>query len=159
MVSAVGSVAGAAMTASAANAQASSEEAIANWNADRQREKANQARGEAGVQSYRVAREVQQNAARARAGMYGLATDRGSPSMVGNFFALEEFEKTQDQWYKGETQFADLKNKEAVTRWEGKVRADNTRSQGRASLLSGIAGAVGGLAKGIKGGGGMSDVG
>jgi hypothetical protein len=148
MISGVASLAGAAASASAMNAQADAEEQIAHWNAERQREKANQARGEAAVKAWEAERKGQRTAATARAvaAQSGVSTTRGSPALLDREFAAEIAWESNKATYVGETEYNDWTNKSKVTLYEGKIRADSTRAQARASLLGGVAGAVKGFA-------------
>ncbi len=147
-ISGIASLAGAMVSASAKNAQADQEEQIARWNAERQREKAALAQAK-GAQESRVRQEEGEAAAsrhRAVVAQGGASTTEGTPLLMQQEFAKDTFYNTEVAMFNAKTEQADLKNKASVTEWEGKVRADATRAQASASLISGFPGAAKGVA-------------
>ena len=148
IISGVASLAGAMVSASAMNAQADQEEEISRWNAQRQREKAALAQAK-GAQESRVKQEEGDRAmatARAAAAQGGGATDTGTPLLLQQEFAKNTFYNTEVAMFNAKVEQGDLNNDAKITEYEGQVRADATRTQATASLISGFAGAAKGIA-------------
>jgi len=154
LISGIASVAGAAASSSAANAQAQTEEQMAAWNAARQREEAAWAQGRGAVEARQKEKEGAKQSAKFRAamGQSGVVLGTGTPLLLEQEFASETAYRSNVEMANATKQQRDLENRANITLYEGKIRADSTRAQGRAGLMSGIAGAVGGIGKAFAGG-------
>lgn len=154
LISGVASIAGAAASASAMNSQAKAEEQMAAWNAARYREEAAWAQGKGALDAAAREKEGAKRAATARAAMAqgGVATDTGTPLLLQETFASETAYRSNVEMANAQKQQRNLENKANITEYEGKIRADASRAQGRAALLSGFAGAAGGIGKAFAGG-------
>jgi len=148
IISGIASLAGAAISASAMSAQADAEEQMAKYNADRQREEAAWAQSKGALESEQRRKEGERAASKARAAMAqgGAALGTGTPLMLETEFASETaFRQNVEMANATKTQ-RDFMNKANIIEYEGKIRADASRSQASASLLSGFAGAAKGFA-------------
>lgn len=136
------------------NAQADAEEQMANWNAARQREEAAWAQSRGALEARNKEKEGEKQAAKARAAMAqgGLATDTGTPLLLEQEFASETAWRSNVEMANATKSQRDLMNKASATEYEGKLRADASRTQAKASLLSGFASAAGGIGKAFAGG-------
>lgn len=154
LISGIASVAGAAASASSANAQADSEEQISQWNAARQREEAAWAQGRGAVEARQKEKDGSRQAAKFRAASAqgGVVLGTGTPLLLEQEFASETAYRSNVEMANATKQQRDLENRANITLYEGKIRADSTRAQGRAALLGGVAGAVGGIGKAFAGG-------
>lgn len=156
MISGVASLAGAAASAGASNRQANAEEAMSQWNAARMREEAAWAQSKGALDAAEREKQGRQQASKARAAMAqsGAVLDTGTPLLLEQKFATEtEFRSDVEMANATKTQ-RDYENRAAITLYEGKIRADASRAQGKAALLSGVAGAVKGFGGALSGGGG-----
>ena len=148
IIGAVASLAGSIVSASAMSAQAQQEEQIAQWNAQRQREKASLAQAK-GAQEARLRQEQGEQAAakhRAVVAQGGASTTEGTPLLMQQEFASDTFYNSNVAMFNAKSEQSDLNNKANVTEWEGKVKAQGTRAQATAALISGFAGAAKGVA-------------
>lgn len=147
IISGVASLAGAAMTASAMNSQAAAEEQMAKWNADRMREEAAWAQSKGALDAYEREKQGRIKAAEARATMAqgGAALDTGTPLLLEQTFAIETMFRSDVEMANATKTQRDYLNKAAAIEYEGKIKADASRAQGRAALLSGVAGAIKGI--------------
>ena len=149
IVSGIASIAGAAMSASAMNSQAQAEQAMAKWNADRQREQAAlaQAKGALEAQEAETKGKREAGIARAAFAQSGAATDTGTPLLLEQEFASETQWRSNVQMANATIEQKNLLNKAAATEYEGTIRANASRSQASAELLKGFAGAVSSFGK------------
>lgn len=156
IISGIASVAGAAMSASAMNQQANAEQAMAKWNADRQREQAALAQAKGALEADDATRKGRREAGSARAAFAqsGAATDTGTPLLLEQEFASETQWRSNMAMANATIEQRNLLNKAAATEYEGKIRADASRAQASAALLSGFAGAVKGIGGAFAKGGG-----
>ena len=148
IVSGIASLAGAMVSASAMSAQADQEEAISQWNAQRQREKASLAQAKGAQEARQRQEQGDQAAAKYRAvvAQGGASTTEGTPLLMQQEFATDTFYNSNVAMFNAKTEQSDLNTKATVTEWEGKVRADGTRAKATASLIGGFAGAAKGIA-------------
>lgn len=155
LISGVASLAGAAASASAMNKQASAEEQMSKWNADRMREEAAWAQSKGAQDAAAREKLGRQQASEARAAMAqgGAAIDTGTPLLLEQTFAAETMFRSDVEMANATKTQRDYVNKANVTEYEGKIRADASRAQGKAALLGGVAGAVKGLGGAFSGGG------
>lgn len=128
----------------AASSQASAEQEIAARNADELRKKAAWEQSAGANESFIKSREYDTKAATARAAMAqgGVSTTEGSPLLLQQEFA-------SDKWFNTSVIMANARNQQRtdmakadIALYEGQMRANATRSQGMAGLLSGFGGAV-----------------
>ena len=154
LISGIASLAGAAISASAMNQQANAEEEMSQWNAARQREQAALAQSKGAIESSRRQKEGERQAAQARAAFAqgGVETNTGTPLLLEQEFAAETAWRSNMEMANATIEQRNLLNKAAATEYEGQVKAQASRTQATASLLSGFAGAVGGLGKAATGG-------
>ena len=147
LISGLASIAGAMISASAMNDQANAEQEMANWNAARQREAAALEQSKGAVEAAEREKQGKRQAAMARATMAqgGAALDTGTPLLLEQEFASETAWKSNMAMANATIAQRNLLNKASATEYEGKIRADASRAQASASLLSGFAGAVKGL--------------
>lgn len=148
IISGVASIAGALISASAMAAQARQEEEIAAYNAQRQREKAALAQAK-GAQEARVREEQGEQIAsqyRAAVAQGGGVTTEATPLLMQQEFAADTWHDSNIAMFNARTEQADRENQANITEYEGKVRADASRAQATASLISGFAGAAKGIA-------------
>lgn len=147
IVSGIASVAGAAMSASAMNQQANAEEQMSRWNADRYREEAAWAQSKGAQDSREREKQGAKAAAKARAAIAqgGAATDTGTPLLLEQTFASETAYRANVEMANATKRQRDFLNKAEAELYEGKIKAESSRTQGRAALLSGFAGAVKGI--------------
>ena len=83
----------------------------------------------------------------------GAALDTGTPLLLEQKFATEtQFRSDVEMANATKTQ-RDYNNRANVTEYEGKIRADASRSQAKAALLGGVAGAVKGFGSAFAGSG------
>lgn len=139
------------VTASAMNAQADAQEQMAAWNAARQREEAAWAQSKGALEAAQKEKEGARLAAKARAAQAqgGLSTTEGSPLLLQQEFAAETAWRSNIEMANATKTQRDFLNKAAITEYEGKIRAQASRAQASASLISGIGGAFKGLASGF----------
>lgn len=151
MISGVASLAGAAASASASNRQAQAEEQISQWNAARYREEAAWAQSKGSLDAAEREKQGRIKAAEARAAMAqgGAQIDTGTPLMLEQRFASETAWRSNVEMANATKTQRDFENKAEIALYEGKVRADASRTQGKAALLGGISSAVSGAVKGI----------
>lgn len=144
VIGAVSSIASAGIGMMAASSQASAEESIAAANAAELRKKAAWEQSKGSAESYAKSREYDKKLATARAAQAqgGVSTTEGSPLLLQQQYAA-------DKWYDTSIIMANARNQQRtdmakadITEFEGKIRANATRSQGMAGLLSGFGGAV-----------------
>ena len=147
IISGIASIAGAAMSASAMNQQAQAQEEMAAWNAARQREEAAWAQSKGALEAGQREKEGRLKSAEARAAQAqgGLDTTTGSPLLLQQEFASETMWRSNVEMANATKTQRDFMNKAAITEYEGKIKADASRSQAGASLLSGFAGAIKGF--------------
>lgn len=147
LISGVASLAGAAVSAAAMSAQADSEEQIARWNADRQREQAALEQSKGAIEASRREKEGRRQAALARAtfAQGGVQTDTGTPLLLEQDFAAETAWRSNMEMANATTQQRNLLNKAAATEYEGQIKAQSSRAGATASLLSGFGSAVKGF--------------
>lgn len=140
IISAVAGLAGSIAQASALNRQAQAQENIAEWNAARQEEEAAREQAAGQLRADLQRREADRTAATARAAQAqgGADTTQGSPLLLdqeifkeGEFNANVEIANAQNKQ-------RNLENRAIAERYEGKVRADASRSKATASLIGGI---------------------
>ena len=155
LISGIASIAGAMASASAMNAQADAQEQMAAWNAARQREEAAWAQSKGALEARQKEKEGEKLAAKARAAVAqsGVATTEGSPLLMQQEFAAETAWRSNIEMANATKTQRDFMNKAAITEYEGKIRAESSRAQASASLLSGFASGIGGMAKGLAGSG------
>ena len=144
IISGIASLAGAAISASAMNKQASAEEQMAKWNADRQREQAALVQSKGALDAEEESRKGRRQAAMAQAAFAqgGAATDTGTPLLLEQDFASETQWRSNMAMTNATIEQRNLLNKAAAQEYEGQIRAQASRSQATASLLGGFAGAV-----------------
>lgn len=144
LISGIASLAGAAVSAAAMSSQADAEEQMAKWNADRQREQAALAQSKGALESNRREKEGAKQAAMARASFAqgGAQTDAGTPLLLEQEFAAETMWRSNVEMANATIEQRNLMNKAAATEYEGQIRANASRAQATASLLSGFAGAA-----------------
>lgn len=144
LVSGVASMAGAAASASASNRQADAEEQMSQWNAARMREEAAWAQSRGALDAADREKQGRVKAAEARATMAqgGAAIDTGTPLLLEQNFASETQFRSDIEMANATKTQRDYMNKAAISEYEGKIKADSSRAQGRAALLGGVAGAV-----------------
>jgi hypothetical protein len=162
MISGIASIAGASASANAGKKQGDAEEKISAWNAARYREEAAWAQSKGALDAAEREKQGRRKASEARAAMAqgGAAIDTGTPLMMEQTFASETAWRSDVEMANATKTQRDFENKASITLYEGKIRADASRTQAKASLLSGIAGGASSMIKGIGGaaggGGGMS---
>lgn len=158
LISGVASIAGAAASASGMNKQAQAEEQIAAWNAARYREEASWAQSKGALDAAEREKQGRIQAAKARATMAqsGTAIDTGTPLLLDQNFASETMWRSNVEMANATKTQRDFQNKASITEYEGKVRADASRTQAKAALLGGVAGAVKGIGGAFTSGGGSS---
>lgn len=129
------------------SSQASAEQQMAKWNADRQREQAALAQSKGALESEDQSRKGRRQAALAQAAFAqgGAATDTGTPLLLEQEFASETQWRSNMAMANATIEQRNLLNKAAATEYEGQIRANASRTQATASLLGGFAG----LAKGL----------
>lgn len=144
IIGAVASIAGAAISASAMNAQAQREEEIANYNAEMDRRKAALAQSQGALESSKLAKKYDQASAMNRAitAESGFSTTEGTPLLQQQHFAAQKMWDTNIQMADATIKQRDLLDQAQITQWEGQEKARATRIQAGASLLGGFAGAV-----------------
>lgn len=147
LISGIASMAGAVVSAAAMSSQADAEEQMAKWNADRQREQAALEQSKGAIESDRREKEGRRQAAMARAtfAQGGAQTDTGTPLLLEQEFAAETAWRSNMEMANATIQQRNLLNKAAATEYEGQIRANSSRAQASASLLSGFAGVVKGF--------------
>lgn len=140
------------------NKQAAAEEQIAAFNAARYREEAAWAQSKGSVDAAEREDQGRRQASKARAAMAqgGAAIDTGTPLLMEQTFASETMWRSNMEMANATKTQRDFENKAAITQYEGKVRADASRTQAKAALLGGVAGAVKGIGGAFSGGGGGS---
>jgi hypothetical protein len=147
-ISVVAGLAGSMMQMSAMNAQADAQEKIAAYNNQEKITQANREQAAGHVRAELEQREAQAVAAKARAGMAqsGMDTTSGTPLLLDS-------EIIREGAFRSNIELADAQNKERTLKeagkidlFEGKIRAASSRSQAKASLLSGIGSAFGSVA-------------
>ena len=148
IVSGIASLAGAMASASAMNAQADAEEEMAAYNAARQREEAAWAQSKGALESSSKEKEGERRAAQMRAtqAQGGAATDTGTTLLLEQSFAAETQWQSDVAMANANKESSTLINKSRITEYEGKIRANASRAQAKASLISGLAGAAKGVA-------------
>lgn len=128
----------------AASSQAAAEEEISRRNAEELRKKAAWEQSAGANESFIKSREYDSKAATAKAAMAqgGISTTEGSPLLLQQQFA-------SDKWYDSSVIMANARNQQRtdmakadIALYEGQMKANATRSQGMAGLLSGFGGAV-----------------
>jgi hypothetical protein len=159
MISGVASIAGAAASSSAMNRQAAAEEQISAWNAARYREEASWAQSKGALDAAEREKQGRIKASEARAAMAqgGAAIDTGTPLLLEQSFASETAWRSDMEMANATKTQRDFENKAAITLYEGKIKADASRQQAKAALLSGVAGGASSMIKGFgsMGGGGF----
>lgn len=147
IISGIASLAGAMVSASAMNAQAQAEQQMAKWNADRMREQAALAQAKGALEAAEQERKGKREAGIARAAFAqsGAATDTGTPLLLEQEFAAETQWRSNMAMANATIEQRNLLNKAAATEYEGQIRAQASRTQATASLLSGFAGAMKGF--------------
>ncbi len=149
VVSAVAGLAGSFMQAGALNAQADAQEKIAQFNANEKRVQANREQAAGHLRAEMERRQARAVAAKARAGFAeaGLDTTTGTPLLL-------DADIFQEGEFRANIEIADAQNKERSLKeaakadiFEGKVRAASSRSQAKASILSGVSSAFGSIAQ------------
>lgn len=144
IISGIASLAGAAISFAASSSQASAEEEIAAQNAAELRKKAAWEQSRGAAESHAKSREYDTKVATARAAMAqgGISTTEGTPLLLQQQFA-------SDKWYDTSIIMANARNQQRtdmakadIVAYEGQMRANATRSQGMAGLLSGFASGI-----------------
>lgn len=133
------------------SAQANSEQEIAAYNAQRQREKASLAQAK-GAQESRIRQEEGDRQAalhRAVVAQGGGSTTDGTPLLMQQEFAKDTFFNSEVAMFNAKSEQSDLKNRANITEYEGAMQAAGTRAKATGSLISGFAGAAQGFAKGF----------
>lgn len=155
IISGVASLAGAAMSASAMNSQASAEQQMSAWNAQRMREEAAWAQSKGALDAAEREKQGRQQASKARAALAqsGVAIDTGTPLLLEQNFASETAFRSDVEMANATKTQRDYLNKAAATEYEGAVKAQASRTQAKASLLGGVAGAVKGFGRAFSSGG------
>lgn len=144
IIGAVASIAGAAVSASAMQAQADREEQIANYNAEMDRRKAALAQSQGALEASKTAKKYDQAAAMNRAifAEANISTTEGTPLLQQQQFAAQKMWDTNIQMADATIKQRDLLDQATITQWEGQEKAKSTRTMAGATLLSGFAGAV-----------------
>ena len=157
LISGVASLAGAAASSGAMNNQANAEEAMSKWNADRMREEAAWAQSKGANDARQRENEGRRKASEARAAMAqgGATLDTGTPLLLEQTFASETAFRSNIEMANATKTQRDYINKANVAEYEGKIKADASRTQARAALLGGVAGAVKGIGGAFTSGGGF----
>lgn len=157
IISGVASLAGAAMSSSAMNSQASAEESMSRWNAQRMREEAAWAQSKGALDAAEREKQGRQQASKARATMAqsGAAIDTGTPLLLEQNFASETAFRSNVEMANATKTQRDYLNKAAATEYEGSIKANASRTSAKAALLGGFAGAVKGIGGTFSGGGGF----
>lgn len=129
------------------NKQADAEEQISKWNADRMREESAWAQSKGALDAGEREKQGRIKASEARATMAqgGAALDTGTPLLMEQEFASETMFRSDVEMANATKTQRDYINKANVTEYEGKIKADASRTQARAALLGGVAGAVKGI--------------
>jgi hypothetical protein len=142
LISGIASIGGAVISAGAMGAQADAEEAMAKWNADRQREQAALAQSKGAIEAAEKEKQGRRQAAVARAtfAQSGAQTDTGTPLLLEQEFASETAWKSNLAVANATIEQRNLLNKANAQEYEGSVRANASRASGTAALLSGFAG-------------------
>ncbi len=155
LISGVASVAGAAASASGKNKQADAEEAMSKWNADRMREEAAWAQSKGSQDAQEREKQGRQKASEARAviAQSGGVLDTGTPLLLEQKFASETAYRSDVEMANATKQQRDYINKANVGEYEGKIRAEASRTEARAAMLGGVAGAVKGIGGAFSSGG------
>ncbi len=148
VISTVATLAGSVMQYGALNAQADAQEKIAQFNANEKTVQANREQAAGHVRADMERREARAVRAKARAGFgeAGIETTSGSPLLLDS----DIFREGE---YRANIEISDAQNKERTLKeagkadiFEGKIRAASSRSQAKASLMSGIGSAFGNVA-------------
>ncbi len=147
IISGIASLAGAAVSASAMNSQADAEEQIAAYNAEQQRREAAWAQARGAQEAGQREKEGERKSATARAAQAqgGVATTEGSPLLLQQEFAVETMFSSNVAMANATKEQRTLEDKAKITLYEGQVRANASRAQATAGLISGVAGAVKGI--------------
>ncbi len=155
IISGVASLAGAAMSASAMNSQASAEQQMSAWNAQRMREEAAWAQSKGALDAAEREKQGRQQASKARAALAqsGVAIDTGTPLLLEQNFASETAFRSDVEMANATKTQRDYLNKASSIEYEGAIKAQSSRTQAKAALLGGIAGAVKGVGGAFSSGG------
>lgn len=155
IVSGVASLAGAAVSASAMNSQANAEESMSRWNAQRMREESAWAQSRGALDAAEREKQGRQQASKARAALAqsGVAIDTGTPLLLEQNFASETAFRSDVEMANATKTQRDYLNKASSIEYEGAIKAQSSRTQAKAALLGGIAGAVKGVGGAFSSGG------
>jgi hypothetical protein len=149
VISAVAGLAGSFMQASALNAQADAQEKIAEFNARQKEIEANRRQAEGQLRGEIEERDAGRLRSKARAAgaQVGLDTTTGSSLLLDAELLKEGTFRKSLEIASAQNEQRSLQEGAKAERFEGKIRADASRSQARASLLGGIGSAFGSLSK------------
>lgn len=138
--SVVATLAGSLMAYSAQNAQAEAQENIAEFNAKQQEIEASRRQAEGVLRGEQEMKQAQSLAARARAGFAqaGVDTSSGSALLLEQDLIKEGQFRQNIAISEAQNQQRSLQEEAKATRYEGKIAAMSSRSQAKASLLSGF---------------------
>jgi len=149
IISVVSALAGSFVQYSAMQAQADQQEAIARYNQNEKNIQANREQAAGMARAELETRKAQRVAGRAKASL----AESGGDTTSGSPLLLEQ-DILKEGAYRGSIEIADAQNKERTLReqgkvdlYEGKMRANASRSQASASLLSGFGNAFSSLGK------------
>ena len=148
IIGAVASLAGAMISARAMQQQAEAQEAIAEANAKQEERKAALAQSKGALESSKKAKEYDKASAMNRAitASSGVSTTEGTPLLQQEDFAAQKFWDTNLVMADATIEQRDRQDNANITRYEGAMKAQASRAQATASLISGAAGAVKGIA-------------
>ncbi len=148
-VSAVVGLIGSFAQASALNEQAKAQERIAEFNARQQEIEANRRQAEGALRGELEMKDAQSLSGRARAAFAqaGVDTSSGSPLLLEQELISEGAFRQSLEVASAQNEQRSLNEAAKGERYEGQIRAMASRSQARASILSGIGSAFSAMSK------------
>jgi mannitol-specific phosphotransferase system IIBC component len=148
IIGAIGSIAGAMISAAAMQQQADQQEEIAEANARQEERKAALAQAKGALESSKKSKEYDKASAlnRAITASSGFSTTEGTPLLQQEDFAAQKFFDTNLVMADATIEQRDRQDNANITRYEGAMKAQASRAQASASLISGVAGGLKGIA-------------
>lgn len=154
IISGIAGIAGAMISASAANDQAAAERAVAEANARELEKQAAREQSIGAQRSEQVARKAEQEQAKTRAALAqgGVSTVKGLGPLLDEEIEGLKFFNQNVEMTNAQDKQRTLEAKADITRFEGEVKARGEEAKGRAGLLGGFASAVKGIGGAAAGG-------